>query len=900
MISVNNIKVIILTIFLLPHFALASWPSSDVLLQNLAPVVGLDSDEVEAVRFSIKYPQCSSTIVSYTISQDYSLVGFIGTLKTSKSSNIPNLTTLNEVNCKKTNPTQRAYRFIEDQGDALLGKDTASLLKKILSEQIAQGKSEIDSQIASIPYLGTILSNWDCACDAAFETNFPTETLVDQKIGAVIQIFNNIEKGNITTAIDILFNNFGSELACKFLAVHSGVEAIPIVSSVANQACSSVLGSSLSFVIDGADEVAKSLGIKGYDHISPDDYYNAYMAYDIGVNNYLAKADSFYNKCYAYFEPSSMSSDTAKKACVLLRQRYLDQSVAKIEWKEASFAKVNYYQDNIKAKAAKSTFVKEQDFQKEIFNQVNICENYFKGKYPKALTYQYAEKQFCPQAEVENIMWESRKKAQQIYVSTAHAYTQPFCDYRTPNQTAIGCSVEGVPLCRQYLSSNACVKSTKYPNSVDVPCCQIDSSAASKSFIEISEKTASFVKELDGGIYCKADNISNPLQISCSLKEANTQCQNKIGAESLKSCVSTAQYKSGVYKYQCCHYEPEKLDKVQGTQTAKNFIDLKNKQNPGSCSLGGVTEGYSFDPRIVRCSTDTQVAQCKTIFYKSCSFNAQGYATAGCCVKDPFGGWNSTTGTTKESLPPRDSSTAREVLLTSKVASMFGHDFSLVNKIHNEEFRKFNQAKNRESNFFSKVTTLFERTISAVARIVAREPKAEPKRMDSQPETSRDLEMYNTDQEIERNMKVEIGTSTMSDTPVVERAVPNTNTTENRSSNTNGSSSIRYQLDIGRTVPTTSSGTRSDTEVNTRPTTTLQVRDVESSNTEERSNIDVRNISTTTRRNSETDTEIERISPDTSTAAPDPSNQNVRGLSLPVPPIIDEEPVNQTVIPRTR
>lgn len=671
----------ILFVFLvLPNTVSASWPSSEKVLQTLAPIAGLDEDEVEAVRFSLKYPQCSATITSYTISQDYSLIGFIGALKTSKLSNLPSLTPLKKSNCKKTNPTQRAYRFIEDQGDALLGKETASLLKDILSEQIAQGKSELDAQVASIPYVGTILTHWDCACDAAFETDFPAETLVDTTVGAVVRVLENIKKNNITTAIEILIANFGPDTTCSFLSKHSGVGGIPIVSDLANQTCSSLLSAPLGFVVSGVGDVAQALGIAGYDHVSPDEYYKNYMVSEIGVSNYMKKADALYTQCYAYFEPSSMSSETAKKACILLRQRYIDESIAKIEWIDAGFARVEYYKNNIQSKAAKGIFTSEQDFQKEILNQITICESYFKARYPKALTFQYAEKQFCSPKDVENMMWEARKKAQQNYVSTALPYTEPFCDYRTAGKTALGCSKEGAPLCKQYLSANACMKSAKYPGGVDVPCCQIDSSAVSKGFVESKKKTEQFANDLDGGIYCKTDNPSNPLQISCSLKEAYVQCQKKIGAESLKSCATTDYYKSGVSKYQCCQYTPEKLYSVQGTQTAKNFVEIKNAQVPYSCTLGGLTEGFDFDPRIVRCAQDVQVSQCKAIFYKECSFNVQGYTTNGCCVKDPFGGTGNATSVSS-STPARNQSRTPGVGFLSSIKSVFTDTVSAVRKI---------------------------------------------------------------------------------------------------------------------------------------------------------------------------------------------------------------------------
>lgn len=84
--------------------------------------------------------------------------------------------------CKKLNAVERAYIFINEKGDQILGKSTADFLRKNLEEQIKNGKQELDAQIASIPYVGTILTNWDCGCDAAFQTNFQIEKLADKTV----------------------------------------------------------------------------------------------------------------------------------------------------------------------------------------------------------------------------------------------------------------------------------------------------------------------------------------------------------------------------------------------------------------------------------------------------------------------------------------------------------------------------------------------------------------------------------------------------------------------------------------------------------------------------------------------------------------------------------------------
>ena len=93
------------------------------------------------------------------------------------------------------------------------------------------------------------------------------------------------------------------------------------------------------------------------------------MYADIGIPNYLSKADAFYTQCYKYFEPSSIAPSTAKKARLILKDRYIKESIAKIDWNKAKFEVTDYIKNNLIPKAQKSALVYEKDFKKNYFRR---------------------------------------------------------------------------------------------------------------------------------------------------------------------------------------------------------------------------------------------------------------------------------------------------------------------------------------------------------------------------------------------------------------------------------------------------------------------------------------------------------------------------------------------------
>ncbi len=312
-------------------------PSYTTVINKVAPIVGWSGDQTQAILFGIEHPDCASKIISYTAAQDYSLVAFIGGLKVTKQS-VVGLKPMNAANCKQYNPPERAYAFIDSQGDKLLGKAAADSARDILKPLIAQQSTAINAEIAAIPYVGTILTNWDCGCDAAFDTNFAIEVFADTAVKDGIAIGKAAKAGNFGVVIEKLIDLAGAKVACELGSDLIGTGSIPVVSSVVSNACSGVLGSAVGWLKGAAGTVGQALGIIGYQHINTTDYYNqnwpqhrqggANMAsFHPGMALFNFEIP-IYDGCYDYFSKSNMSNDTARQECDEQRARFSNEVVA--------------------------------------------------------------------------------------------------------------------------------------------------------------------------------------------------------------------------------------------------------------------------------------------------------------------------------------------------------------------------------------------------------------------------------------------------------------------------------------------------------------------------------------------------------------------------------------------
>src|SRR3989338_2176677 len=313
-------------------------PSAEDIINKVAPILW-SKDKTQAILFSLKYPDCSAKIISYTVAQDYALVTFINGLKVTKIKSIPGMSNFsNAPSCKKLNPPEQAYAFIDSQGDKFLGKSTADSAKSLLAPLIAEGTSYIDAQILAIPYVGTILGNWNCGCDAAFETTFQVEVMAYAAVADGIAIGKAAKNKDITKVIEILIDKAGSKIACELASEFIGTGSIPVISSVVSKSCSSVLGKGISWLKTAAGDIGEALGIVGYQHIPTDQYYQqnwvphldngAKTASFYGGDALFQFEVPIYNGCFDYFSKSNMSDSTASGECDEEREKFSNQASA--------------------------------------------------------------------------------------------------------------------------------------------------------------------------------------------------------------------------------------------------------------------------------------------------------------------------------------------------------------------------------------------------------------------------------------------------------------------------------------------------------------------------------------------------------------------------------------------
>lgn len=616
------------TLLAAPQRAYAGWPSTEDVMKVLMKAAGLDPDEVEAVKFSIKEPACASTIVSYTAAQDYSLVGFIAALKTMKMDNVPGLPKMSGPTCKSYNPVQRAYAFIDNNGNKLLGKTQADYFRTLLSEQIQEGKSEIDQQIAAIPYVGTILSNWDCECDAAFETNFQMEKIVNDKVGLIISIGQRVGNEDYSGALELMVKGLGPDIACELGAKWTGVDSVPIVNDIAASACSSVVGKPVEWVVSGAGAIAEAAGIVGYDHMDPQEYFKGYVQY-VGKPDWREWMPILYKKCYNYFEPSNMSASTAKKACLALQQQFADLNEGG-EQKVASSKDPAYGKTYLDDQMQNAIFMSDTEFSEKLQALDAGCEAYMAQTYPKIKPYEkfFATENFPfdpTYCDFGFSMEKARKKKQDYYVYELRDKLVPLCQH-TGKRNEIVCE-GGKPLnaCKAQVPET-CIKASG--GGWQKPCCLLGT-GMDNVFKNNADYAYKLAREV-GGDYCTTNN-DDPLKIDCALKEAYEACQKKFSYETNKDCAKANKSPFGVSMDLCCEHNPDRLPNIKGVKEAATFTLVMNMKNKGdACGIGGMQEGLSYDPRIVHCRADL-VEECKKELSSSCKKGAAGFVDEPCC-----------------------------------------------------------------------------------------------------------------------------------------------------------------------------------------------------------------------------------------------------------------------------
>ncbi len=633
---------------LLPGTALAL-PSSDKVIDTIAKVLMLNKDQINAIKFTIKEPACVGTIISKTVAQDYSLVGFIGALKVTKMSSIPNMPQMSGPTCKSYHPIQQAYQIVDRVGDKLLGKKVADGLRTLLSSQIQEGKNEVDAQIAAIPYVGTIIGNWDCACAAAFDAHSVVEDFLNEQVGTTVSVVKKFKAGDVGSAVTEMITGFGPEAGCK-LGVELAAGGIPVVSDIATEVCSSVLGKAVDWAVTAVGDGAEALGLVGGQHIPPEQYYQQMFAIHVGAGNYVSWGrDTLYPKCYDYFAKSNMANSTAKKACSQLLDRYNKESAGNIEWTKFQGERSSYTNKTFKPLAEQSVHILDAEFLKIKTQAHTECISYFAQAYPHIKDYisdteKGSPANYCDYSTLnkfsgfkEPVMDELRKKAQQSLLYEMMNKLQPACNV-TKDRNVLKCAM-GEPFnqCKLQLGNPVACKKSLFGGGMEVPCCQ-----QGEPDFGVQEAAAAYAESVAKDIgepFCFVDKVDH-YKIRCTIKELHQSCQKKFNWPEQKDCKQQQKDAFGKVTGVCCSYEPEKFETIPGVKEAKAALTKLNsglkKDEDLNCKLGGSILAISTDPRAVSCGAQS-IDECKKALGSgACSRLGSGYVKATCCEIDAF------------------------------------------------------------------------------------------------------------------------------------------------------------------------------------------------------------------------------------------------------------------------
>jgi hypothetical protein len=635
------LRLLTLSAALLGGPAAQALPSANEIVTKVGPLIGLDPDQVEAARFSLKYPACASKIVSYTAAQDYSLVGLAAVFKASKLQSIPGMPPSMTVgSCKNYAPIKQVYLLIDQQGDKLLGKKEADFLRTMLAEQIASGQTAVDDYVASIPYVGTAIANWPCACEAGFDSNFQVEKMADAAVADGVKLATAAAAGNIDTVLEMLLAKAGPKIACEVGQQLLGTSEIPIVSGVLSGACASVAGKAVAWVSGGVGAVGVGLGIvPGKADRSPEDWYdfhvNKMYDYGIGMANYAQLSGQLYSACYKFFEPTDMSASTSREVCAILRDRYIDESQARIQWETFDGENVAYYKANMLPKTREGARLSDSAYAALANKAGAVCKSYFWKRYPKADNY---GKTFSPSNSIamvcdnfQNSWMPKERDGAQMRISQQVGKTlAPFCAVSQPNLVACG-NLDAYGKCFKQLTK-VCVPSPDGKGK-EFPCCEVAQTEGGELQGK-AKKHAAMV----GGDYCRA-LPNDPLRIECATEETRYACymQSKKSFHNLdftNSCENVTKNEAGVGTTACCALNPAMLASVPGVAKAKATHAALTVSDPGAAIYPGHGSGQmtKADPRIVMVASG-DMDKCRKLIGNpnACGVDANGYAPAACC-----------------------------------------------------------------------------------------------------------------------------------------------------------------------------------------------------------------------------------------------------------------------------
>jgi hypothetical protein len=244
---------------------------ADSLFDRLASYanLGIDPDQIEMAKFTVRYPKEAGEVFEHATEQDYPYFGIIGAVKIGRAK-VPGFTQgtcMTPITAIDT-VFNKASSTIDDQkakaSTNSMMAQASTLAANYAKAQTADAKQQLVQKLQeTVPYFKDIPT----ICTFAFNTNFKAEKNLSNVAGAVarqiVSAYNDFRSGDIVSGVGHLLTlGVSQEIACDLIdeAATAGVLGdIPGLGQLAKGACNGFVGG----VIDGVEGVAKAIGSAG-------------------------------------------------------------------------------------------------------------------------------------------------------------------------------------------------------------------------------------------------------------------------------------------------------------------------------------------------------------------------------------------------------------------------------------------------------------------------------------------------------------------------------------------------------------------------------------------------------------------------------------------------------------
>ncbi len=597
--------------------------SSDQM-EKIGKLVGFSGDQMQSLKFYLAHPDCASAVITYTESGDYSLVALIGGLKASKKgvAGIPKIT---EQQCHAGNPVQKLFDLLKGQAmDKVLTKPYADMARDMLGAQIKSGEAQVNEQVAAIPYVGTILTHWDCGCDFAFQTNYEAEEAASQATRDVIALGRAAKSGNVEL-IEYLINRYGAALGCKIGQEIVGTGKLPVVSGLIQSACAGVVGAVVGWISDSQDTVKAMLGVGGK-HYEAEEFYTMFMKPHATKPDYKALGPQLKQQCVKVIAAFNSGFGAEEKVCSEFYTRFLIEGDTYWQALQAEKEFDSYWPNAMRPVAASEAMLIDVEALVRNLKANEECVAYFKAKYPT-----FNPNKRCLFFATTKMPLE-REEAQKAILAKTRKSLEPFCTQNSRN--VLTCATgPAYASCRKALPG-ICMNSTTKDGRA-FPCCEGGKADA----VTMSEMGGAKKVAASAGDYCRASK-DDPFMVECATQLAYDGARDAAAKfnDFIPDCAKTQKNAAGQHEKVCLALVPAM--EVPGVAHAKAIAAVVNKElGYESCRLQskfpGPVQARPDDLRVVTCSAAGGAACLKNLT-ATCKKGPLGFVEKECCQVDPF------------------------------------------------------------------------------------------------------------------------------------------------------------------------------------------------------------------------------------------------------------------------